>query len=210
MNGVLRANEGGWKFGLALVAALLFFAALVSPSRADYLSNTDLKDGFAFWHGDGDPAFLNPDGAEGAEGDEHVVPVIKIKLSKGEASEVDQTYETKDDPKRFHLHVEVYASEDFKRSTFTDDYSADINWDSTGDYHGTDQEVPNADFWIHDEPNGFYHLASLKPGEWVSIDCTINATTPVDERTIYFSVPPGDGAVYMRNASVTAEVDGDN
>jgi hypothetical protein len=215
MNGSLRANEGEYKSGMtwrlrrvlprcSVALAILFLLGMISTSlRADYLANTDLKDGFAWWHGDGEPAFLTPDGTEGAEDDPHVIPVIKIRLSKGESSAVDQEYETKDDPKGLHVHIEVYASDDFKRSMFADDYSDDINWKSTGTYSGNEQEVPNADFWIHDSPSGVYHMADLKPGQWVSIDCHFNATTPADERTIFFGVPPGDGTIYIRNASVT-------
>ena len=95
--------------------------------QADYLKNTDLSEGFACWHGDGDPAFLDPDGNEADDGDKGAVPVIKITLSKGESHAVYQEYETKDNPKGLHIRVEVYASEDFKRSAFASDYSEDIN-----------------------------------------------------------------------------------
>jgi hypothetical protein len=186
-----------------LALAFLFFVGS-DPSllRADYLNNADLKEGFAWWHGDGEPAFLNPDGTEGAEGDKGVVPVIRIRLSKGESHAVCQDYETPDEPKGLRVHLEVFASDDFKRSAFADDYSDDINWRSTGTYYGRDQEIPGTDFWLHDSPSGLYQLSDLKPGQWASIDCSFDATTPTDGRTLSFNVPPGEGTVYIRNASV--------
>jgi hypothetical protein len=183
--------------------AVLFLAGMMPLAvRADYLANTDLSAGFACWHGQGEPAFLNPDGTEGAEGDKGVVPVIRIALSKNSGRAVYQEIDTKDEPKGLHVRVEVYASSDFKRSTFADDYSSDINWKSTGTYSGADV-TPNADFWIHDMPSTVYQLADLKPGQWVTVEFSFDASTPVDERTIYFGVPPGTGTVYIRNASVT-------
>ena len=189
---------------IALVVVVLV-GLMSSPIRADYLANTDLKEGFAWWHGDGEPAFLNPDGTEGAEGDKDVVPVIKIHLSKNQSRSVYQEYETKDDPKSLHVTLQVFASADFKRSAYADDYSSDINWKSTGTYNGADQEVPNADFWLHDVPGGLYQLSDLKPGDWTSIDCSFDCTTSADSRTLYFNAPPGEGTVYIRNASVTAQ-----
>jgi hypothetical protein len=179
---------------------------LAMPARANYLGNTDLQQGFAFWHGAGEPAFLSSDGSEGAEGDKGVVPVIKIALSKGESRAVTQTYETKDDPKSLHVRLEVYASADFKRSVFAEDYSDDINWKSNGQYFGSDTEVPQADFWVHDSPSGLYQLAALKPGQWVTIEFDFDATRPTDERTIFLGVPPGEGTIYVRNPSVVAPV----
>jgi hypothetical protein len=183
--------------------AVLFLVGTDSMSlRADYLMNADLSAGFACWHGDGEPTFLDPDGTEGAAGDKGAVPVIRMALSKNEARSVYQEIETKDEPKSVRVKVEVYASSDFKRSPFADDYSSDINWKSSGTFTG-DQETPNADFWIHDMPSTIYQLSDLKPGQWVEVDCDFDAATPVDERTISFNVPPGVGTVYIRNASVT-------
>jgi hypothetical protein len=189
---------------IAVMSVILFGVAWL-PIRADYLTNSDLKQGFAWWHGDGEPAFLNPDGTEGSEGDKDVIPVIKIHLSKGESRSVYQEYETKDAPKSLHVTLQVYASDDFKRSAYADDYSSDINWRSTGTYYSIDQEIPNADFWIHDVPSGLYQLSDLKPSEWTSIDCSFDCTTVADERTLFFNAPPGEGTIYIRKASVVAQ-----
>ena len=188
---------------IALVVFVLV-GMLPFSLRADYLKNTDLSEGFACWHGDGDPAFLDPDGTEVDDSAKGAVAVIKIPLSKGELRAVYQQYETKDNPKGLHFHLEVYASFDFKRSSFASDYSDDINWRSTGIYYG-DQETPNADFWIHDMPSTLYKLANLVPGEWVTIDCDVDVTTPADGGIVYFGVPPGVGTIYIRNASVTPQ-----
>jgi len=189
---------------LSPIALVAFMIAGISPLslQADYLKNSDLSKGFACWHGDGDPAFLNPDGTEADDGDNGAVAVIKIPLSKGESRAVYQEYETKDNPKGLHVHVEVYASDDFKRSAFASDYSSDINWRSTGTYKG-DQETPNADFWIHDMPSAIYKLADLVPGQWVTVDCAFDVTSPTDGGTVYFAVPPGEGTIYIRNPSMT-------
>src|ERR1700722_7032655 len=110
------------------LAVLILAGRMPFSLQADYLKNTDLKEGMAGWHGDGEAAFLNPDGTEGAEGDPNVIPVIKIALSKGSPRAVYQDYETRDNPTSQHLRVDVYASSDFKRSTFASDYSPTINW----------------------------------------------------------------------------------
>jgi hypothetical protein len=199
----MRRNRLVPRAGLVAALAAFVWAGMMPLSlHADYLKNTDLKEDFAFWHGDGDPAFLNPDGTESDDGDKGAIPVIRIPLSKGEGRSVYQECEIKDDPKSLHIRVEVYASLDFKRSTFASDYSDDINWRSTGIYYG-DQETPNADFWIHEMPGTIYQLSDLKPGEWVTVDCQYDITSPADQRTIYFGVPPGEGTVYIRNPSVS-------
>ena len=189
---------------LPVTLAVLFLAGLMSFSlQADYLKNTDLKEGFACWNGDGEAAFLNPDGTEGAEGDKGVIPVIKLVLSKGESRAVYQEYETKDDPKTQHIRVQVYASNDFKRSTFATDYSPEINWKAGGTWYWTGEEIPNVDFWIRGSPGFIYKLANLKPGQWVTVDGRWDSPPPAEDRAVYFVVPPGEGTVYLRNAAAT-------
>jgi hypothetical protein len=187
-----------------ITLAVLILAGMMPFSlRADYLKNTDLKEGLAGWHGDGESAFLNPDGTEGAEGDKGVIPVIKLVLSKGQVRVVYQDYETRDNPKTQHLRVEVYASSDFKRSKFASDYSSDINWKPGGVWYWTGEAVPNVDFWIRGAPGYLYKLANLKPGEWVTVDGQWDTPPPAEDRTICFIVPPGDGTVYLRKPSAT-------
>ncbi len=190
-------------FSPVVLAAFFLVGTVPLSLRADYIQNADLSQGFACWHGDGEPTFLDPDGTEGTADDKGAVPVIKITLSKDEPSSVYQDIETKDEPKSLKVRIEVYASGDFKRSPFADDYSSDINWKSTGTHYESEQETPDADFWIHDMPSTIYALSDLKPGQWVTVECEFDASTPVDERTVSFCVPPGEGTVYIRNASVT-------
>jgi len=168
--------------------------------RADgYLKNTDFKEGLAGWHGDGEAAFLNPDGSEGAEGDKGVVPVIKIALSKGQSRTVYQDYETRDNPKTQHVRIEVYASSDFKRSKFTNDYSSDINWPAGSTWYWTGEKTPNVDFWIRGAPGFLYKLANLKPEQWVTVEGRWDSAPPAENRTVAFIVPPGDGTIYIKN-----------
>src|SRR5258708_3026421 len=115
-----------------MLATLLLAGMMPFSLQADYLKNTDLKGGLAGWHGEGVAAFFNPGGAEAREGDKGVIPVIKIALSKSQPHSVYQEYETRDNPKTQHIQVEVYASNDFKRSTFASDYSREINWKPGG------------------------------------------------------------------------------
>ena len=185
------------------LAVVLLAGMMPLTVRANYLINTDLKDGLSGWHGDGEAAFLTPDGIEGAEGDKGVIPVIKIELSKGEPRSVYQDYETRDDPKTQHLRVQVFASSDFKRSTFASDYSPDINWKAGGTWYWTGEEIPNVDFWIRGSPGFLYKLANLKPGQWVTVDGRWDSPPPAEDRAVYFIVPPGDGTIYIRNASAT-------
>jgi hypothetical protein len=187
-----------------LTLAALILAGMIPLSlQANYLINTDLSEGLAGWRGDGEAAFLNPDGTEGVEGDKGVIPVIKIALSKGEPRAVYQEYETKDDPKTQHLRIEVFASLDFKRSTFASDYSSDLNWHAGQTWYWTGEAIPNVDFWIRGAPGFLYKLANLKPGEWVTVDGRWDSPPPAEDRTVSFFVPPGDGAVYIRNPSAT-------
>jgi hypothetical protein len=171
--------------------------------QADYLKNTDLKEGLASWHGDGDAAFLNPDGTEGAEGDKDVIPVIKIALSKGSPRTVYQDYETRDNPTSQHLRVDVYASSDFKRSTFASDYSPNINWHAGATWYWTGVAIPNVDFWIRGAPGFLYKLANLTPGQWVTVEGQWDSSPLAEDRVVAFIIPPGDGTIYLKNPSAT-------
>ena len=189
---------------LPAVLGVMFLVGAVSISLgADYLKNTDFSEGLSCWRGDGEPAFLNPDGTEGQEGDKGVVAVLKIPLSKGEPRSVYQEFDTKDNPKTQHLRVDVFASRDFKRSKFSTDYTPGIsNWKTGGTWYWSDEVVPNVDFWIRGAPGYLYKLANLKPGQWVTVDGRFD-TDPVEERSVYFFVPAGDGTIYLRNPSAT-------
>ena len=185
------------------MAAFLLAGLMAITVQADYLSNTDFKEGLSCWHGDGEPAFLNPDGTEGAEGDKGVIPVLKIALSSGQSRAVYQDYEATDNPKTQHIKVEVYASADFKRSKFASDYSQEINWRAGQTWYWSAEAIPNVDFWIRGSPGFIYKLANLKPGQWVKVDGRWDSAPPGEDRTVSFIVPPGTGTVYIRNPSAS-------
>ena len=188
-------------FGFAVVGLML--AMMPVALGGEYLKNTDLKEGFSFWHGDGEPAWLAPDGTEGAEGDKGVVAVIKLPLSRGQPRAIYQEFETRDNPKTQHIRLQVYASHDFKRSTYASDYSSDINWKAGSIWYWSEECVPNVDFWIRGSPGYLYKLANLKPGQWVTVDGRWDSPPPSDDRAASFFVPPGVGTVYLRAFSVT-------
>jgi len=144
------------------------------------------------WHGDGQAAFLKPDGTEGAEGDPGVVPVLRVALAKGQRHFVYQEFNMQDAPAKLHIKVEVFASVDFKRSTHASDYQTD-DW----------TPMPNADFLIRLMPDYYERTSSLKPGERVTAQVVWNSPMTADDHSVYFMVPPGDGVVYLKNPSVT-------
>jgi hypothetical protein len=182
----------------------LFLAGMMPLSiRADYLKNTDLAEGFACWHGDGDPAFLNPDGTEGAEGDKGVVAVIKIPLSPDEPRAVYQEYDTGTDPKSEDIKVQVFASSDFKRSTVPGDYTPNAECKPGDAFGQAAVVVPNVDFWLRAGPGFFYKTSALKPGGWTSVDGYCDTPLPGSDRTVWFCVPPGQGTIYLKAPSVT-------
>jgi hypothetical protein len=174
---------------LILTAGLLM--GMASLALCDnYLKNADFKEGSQLWRGDGQAAFLKPDGTEGSENDPGAVPVIRLTLSKGQRRSVFQEFQMKDAPNKLHFKVQVYASVDFKRSTHASDYESD-------DY------IPNADFVFRFMPDYFQQTANLKPDEWVTVQGTWTSPTPSDGRAVYFIVPPGEGTIYIKNPSVT-------
>ena len=175
---------------IALAALILAGMMQFSLQADDYLKNADFKEGSQCWRGDGQAAFLKPDGTEGAEGDKDVIPVIKIALSRVMPRAVFQNFVTKDAPGTLSIKVQVYASSDFKRSTHAEDYNAD-------DY------MPITDFMIRLLPDFRMRRFDLKPGDWVSLTCPVISPTPADDRTVYFVAPPGEGTVYIKNPSVT-------
>jgi len=158
--------------------------------HAEYLTNTDFKEGSQMWRGDGRTVFLRPDGTEGDENDPGAVPVMKIALSKWHSRSVFQDYKTPDNPNTQNVKVQVYASIDFKRSRFADDYVSD-------DY------VPNADFCIRLLPGELDSTSDLKPGEWVTVKGKLQSLTAANDRTICFLIPPGDGIIYLKQPSIT-------
>jgi hypothetical protein len=187
-----------------LAAAGLVAVAMAVPLRADYLTNTDFSDGISGWHGDGEAAYLKPDGTEGAEGDIGVIPVIKLPLADRSSHAVYQEFETRDHPKTLQFKVEVYASSDFKRSASPDDYTQELgNFQSGNTLIWSDIGILNVDFWIRLDPGSYYKMQNLKPKTWVTVKVPWNSIEDDENRTINFCVPPGDGVVYIKNPSAT-------
>jgi len=185
-----------------LLAAGLLAGMLVVPLLADnLLTNTDFKEGIEGWHGDADSAFLKPDGTEGQEGDPGVIPVIKLPLARGSAHSVYQDFETHNKPTSLHVSVQVFASTDFARSKFPDDYSVD--WKPGGVWYWSAIAIPNVDFWIRGGGSSwFYKMTNLKPGAWTTLAGQIDGLPADEDRTMSFCVPPGTGVVYIKNPAV--------
>jgi len=178
---------------LMTLSVVLLAGMMPFSLQANYLQNADFKEDSQLWHGDGQAAFLLPDGTEGAEGDKGAIPVIRIHLSKGQSRVVYQEFQPKDTPARLHAHVQAFASLDFKRSQRASDYQS-------GD---SLSNMPTADFLVRLLPEYLEKTINLKPGQWVDVTCQWKVPTPSDDRIIYFMVPPGEGTVYIRNPSVT-------
>lgn len=188
---------------LVTLAALVLAGMMPLSLQADYLKNTDFKEGISCWRGDGKPAFLNPDGTEGAEGDKGVTPVIKIALSHSQPRCIYQDYETRDKLPTQHIKVDVFASSDFKRTTDTSYYTSSIHWKPGGVWYWSGEAIPNVDFWIRGSPGFIYKLADLKPGEWVTVDGFWDSAPSAQDRSVYFIVPAGEGAIYIKNPSAS-------
>ncbi len=182
---------------LATLACCLAPLAL----RADFLKDNTMQEGLAVWKGDGEVAYLNPDGTEGAQGDAGVTQVIKIPLSKSHPRYAYQDFTVPADLAHLSASVEVMASPDFKRSKFPNDYSSDQHWTAGSVWYWSAETVPNVDFWIRIAPVYDYKLSNLKPGQWVTVKATWDAGASATDRSICFFVPPGDGAVYIRKAN---------
>jgi hypothetical protein len=186
-----------------MVSAGLLAAAMASPLQADYLINTDLSDGIGGWHGDGEAAYLKANGTEGDEGDPGITPVIKLPLSKDSPRTVYQDFETRDHPKALQIKVEIYASSDFKRSTFPSDYTPEINWQPGAVWYWSAIAIPNVDFWLRAAPGYSYKTTNLLPKNWVTVAVNWDSIQDSEDRTINFCVPPGDGVIYIKNPSAT-------
>jgi len=174
------------------------------PPKPSYLKNSDLSEGWVGWHGDGEVAFLKADGTEGAEDDKDVTRVIKIVLSRGQSREVYQEYDTLDNPPRLNFYVDVFASSDFKRSTFKSDYT--IDWEGNASPFWWYIVIPNVDFWIRVGPTGAtgykFIMHNLKPGAWTAVGDHSDLISGIKNRVINFCVPLGEGTVYLKNPSV--------
>src|ERR1700677_789384 len=184
-----------------LVASLVVFVATLPLHADDYLKNTDFKEGFAVWHGQGDVVFLKPDNTEGEESDPGAVQVLKIALGKGSPHTVTQDIDTNDNPDTINVSVDIYATPDFARSTFPSDYTDGLKWKEGVIFFGWDGVVPPVDCWVTSMPDYVYRTVGLTPGAWKNLKFKFSSYTEITSRTIGFSVPPGTGIVYIRNPS---------
>ncbi len=189
------------KFVLGLVVLSVGLAPLAL--RADLLTDNTMQEGLSVWKGDGEVAYLNPDGTEGAEGDKGVTQVLKLTLSKSHPRYVYQQFTAPADLAHLNVSVEVFASFDFKRSKFPDDYSQDEHWGAGSTWYWSAETTPNVDFWIRAAPGYQYKMANLKPGQWVTVKAGWDAGASATDRTVCFFVPDGEGAIYIRKASAT-------
>jgi len=180
-------------FACLLTVGLLVGTASLALSD-NYLKNADFKEGSQMWHGDGQAAFLKPDGTEGSEGDPGAIPVLRVALSESQTRSIYQEFQPQDAPGKVHFSVDVYASLDFKRSKRAEDYQ-------TEDFAG----MPIADFMIRYLPDYFQQTAPLKPGKWVTIKATFGGQEASDDRAVYFIVAPGTGVIYIKNPSAVPQ-----
>jgi hypothetical protein len=184
-------------FGITVVAWAMMF-----PLRANYLDNPDFGVDLSSWHGDGERVYLKADGTEGTEADSDAVPVIKLALAHGQARSVSQEIDLSDKPGGVHVQVDMYASSDFQRSKFASDYTVTERYKTLWEY---DEQVMDTDFWIRLGPgveyfDWLYTIADAKPGKWETLKAWWpDAQKPGDHFTVYFSVPPGTGCVYLKN-----------
>jgi hypothetical protein len=179
--------------GVAMVLMLMVFRA----HAGGLLHNTDLSSGsIAGWNGDGHIVYLNAEGVEGEQTDPGVTPVIKLSLSN-EASSVYQDVDTRNSPTKMDISVEVMGSTDFRRSKRASDYQQ--TW-TGGTWMTWEAAVPTVDFWIRLAPAIFsYKLANIQVGSWTTVTAHFTGLVPREEHTISFYVPPGEGAIYLKN-----------
>lgn len=183
--------------------------ALITPPQPDYLINTDLQEGLSGWHGDGETVFLKPDGTEGGQTDPGAVRVFKLRLSSTPRS-IYQEFRTSDYPATLHVKVDIYPSADYQRSHSPGDYTPELLGSARGNFEWPAFGVPQADFWIKAGPastrGGFEYwyfvTAYARQGQWLTVEHTFDDVERIDDRSVYFCVPPGVGTLYLRNPSV--------
>jgi hypothetical protein len=61
------------------------------------------------------------------------------------------------------------------------------------------------DFWIRGGPGTFYYKLApkLQALVWTTVTGHFENLAPSQNHTVSFCVPPGDGAIYVKNAVVT-------
>jgi len=183
-------------FRVVLVVLAWF---ILTPAFANYLTNADLTDSLGGWNGDGERVYLRTDGTEGNADDKDAVPCIKLRLTDGVQS-VTQEYETNDQPPSLHVTVQIYASKDLKIAPFPDDQTT-----GDGSHYVGNVRVPDGDCWVGEEPSHTRRGVPLKLGQWNAVDLVIRHMKQINDRTLSFNVPPGQGTIYIRTPSVTKQ-----
>jgi hypothetical protein len=173
-----------------MVVAILMLGTVPMALGDNLLKNADFKEGSQLWRGDGQAAYLKPDGTEGSELDKDAVPVLRVALSRGMRRTVYQEFTMNTVVSELNVQVQVFASTDFKRSTHAEDYVSD-------------GYLPAADFGFRMMPDYSQRQAKLTPGEWVTAKATMSTYRPADSRIIYFIIPPGEGVIYLKNPSAS-------
>ena len=188
-----------------LARLVILLACGITGARADnLLKNSDLSSGLAGWHGDGEVVYVHNDGTEGQQGDQGVSPAIKLSLSRRDSRVVYQEFEARDKPQGLLYQVNILPASNFQPSTSKEDYTVELLAQTPGSYfHWPVLGVAKADFWIRAGPDWFYSLAAAVPGHWTMVQQKDSNPNDEAQRSVYFCVPPGTGALYLKDAAVT-------
>ena len=193
-----------WKPAALLITGLAFCAL---PVRADEnLTNADLKEGLSGWHGDGSLVFLSPDGTEGTEGSPDVTPVIKLELSRSDVRSVYQELSVHGQATQMSYKVDVSAAAKIVRSTSRDDYTIQLFDYHSGHFNWTAIGTCNVDFWIRagSDPSWLYVLGHPTVGQWTTVSGSASFDPNTSSLNVLYCVPPGEGAVYLKNFSASS------
>ena len=186
---------------LSLSLAWVVFVGAVISAQADLFKNTDFSNGLAGWHGDGRMVYLAADGTEKDEAGPGLTPAIKLRLSH-DPQQTYQEVEVRNNPSKLDISVEVMPSANFRRSREASDYN--VKWSPGGTWYWSSDAIPDVDFWIKGAPGFFYKPVNLQTGQWLKIESHFENLKSTDAFTINFCVPPGDGAIYIKNPSANA------
>ena len=178
------------------MTAVLLAAGATISLKADPLKNGDLKDGLTYWHGDGQLAYLKDDGTEGSEGDLNVTPVIKIPLSHGHRGVVYQEFDSRENQPQVNIQLDLMGSPDFKN------LSKPMGPNEEGSALEQYPRVP-WDFQFLFLPNFPADSCKMSIGKWKTWKGEAQWAAHGDRYKLMFIVPPGEGAVYIRNLSLS-------
>jgi hypothetical protein len=189
-------------FPLLLLALFFTRAALADDNL---LLNSDFNEDLAHWHGDCHIAYVRDNGTEGNAGDSDVKPALKINLLPHEVGVVSQDIIDHDKLTSLHFRVDILPSADFKPSQDDADYTHSLRYQKPGDsFQDAAEDALHVDFWMRFTPPWHYFLAAAVPGKWTVVATDAHGIGHHEERTIFFCVPPGQGALYLLHPAVNA------